>query len=490
MARSTRLTLDARTARLRLDSPELDSLWACVSLRYPDYEWATFAKFGWRATSRGLVLTLASIDLPQAGDLDASVGHVSVQEAYTLRTALQAESHPLAIGIVHSHPRQCPPIASPLDDDMDSYYAEYFAAFATGRPFVSLIMSEIDDVRVVAGRVAWNGQWLGINATSAPGAAVRVWDTQRGPAIGGEGRRKRFADAFGVEAARLLRQSTVAVIGAGGTGSAAVEVFARAGVGRLIIVDPDHVEDSNLERVHGSLPDDAALALPKVEVAKRHVASIDPTIRVEALVGSLPHSEVVDAVVTADVMIGCTDQQHSRLAMADIARRYLVPSLDCGVALEGADGNVSAQVIQLTRFLPADACPLCRRMILSGRVAQELMSPAEQSQRMAAAAAAEGRGQNGRGYWQVQPQLNTVGYLTTAAAAMAAGYVIGWLTDRFNPPFTRLQMNLVAPFLDVTDVDDEPRVDCTCRSARGWADQGLADALVTAPSHWPPVRAL
>jgi hypothetical protein len=50
-----------------------------------------------------------------------------------------------------------------------------------------------------------------------------------------------------------------------------------------------------------------------------------------------------------------------------------------------------------------------------------------------------------------------------------------------------LQMNLVAPFLDVTDVDDLPSADCACRSGLGWADQGSGGALVTAPSHWKPV---
>jgi molybdopterin-synthase adenylyltransferase len=198
---------------------------------------------------------------------------------------------------------------------------------------------------------------------------------------------------------------------------------------------------------------------------------------------------VLDTVVHADAVLGCTDQQHSRLALSDLARRYLVPALDCGVALEGRNGVVSGQVIQCVRFLPRDPCPFCRDMILPERVAQELMSEVERAQRRAAADTARKRGEDARGYWRDQPQLNTVGYLTTAAGALAAGY-IGWLTGRFDPPFTRLQMNLVAPYLDVTDADSAPKLDCTCRRALGWADQGAADALITAPSHWPAVRRL
>jgi hypothetical protein len=84
--------------------------------------------------------------------------------------------------------------------------------------------------------------------------------------------------------------------------------------------------------------------------------------------------------------------------------------------------------------------------------------------------------------------LHTVGYLTTIAGAAAAGYAIGWITRRFSPPFSRLQMNTVARWFDVSDQDDAPVSDCLCRVTRGWADQ--ADALVTEPAHWQRPRVL
>jgi hypothetical protein len=51
------------------------------------------------------------------------------------------------------------------------------------------------------------------------------------------------------------------------------------------------------------------------------------------------------------------------------------------------------------------------------------------------------------------PQINTVGYLTTAAGSMAAGYALGLVSRRFQPPFTRLQMNLSQDLLDTTNED-------------------------------------
>ena len=189
-----------------------------------------------------------------------------------------------------------------------------------------------------------------------------------------------------------------------------------------------------------------------------------------------------------DRLLGCTDQQHSRLALSDLALRYLVPAIDCGVLLEGNNGQVTGQVLQLVRCLAADPCALCRGMIDSSRVAQELMTDDEKTRRRLAAEDARNHNGDGDAYWHDLPQLNTVGYLTTVAGALAAGYVIGWITGRFDPPFERLQMNLVAPYLDVTDQQQSNRAECVCSRVRGWADQAIADAFVSAPVHWPAVR--
>jgi hypothetical protein len=275
------------------------------------------------------------------------------------------------------------------------------------------------------------------------------------------------------------------VIGAGGTGSPAIEVLARAGVGNFVIVDPDGIEESNLERVHGAYPHHASEHTPKVIVAKEHILAIDPECQVQAIIGRLPQPSIVDAVVLCDIVLGCTDQQHSRLAMSEIAFRYLVPAIDCGVTLEGSGGLLTGQIAQFVRLLPADACVLCQKMINPPRLAQELMDDSERERRRRAAADASQRGDPADAYWHSDPQLNTVGYLTTAVGALAAGYAIGLITGRFAPPFTRLQANFGARFWDVTDPDIEPDGSCTCRKVRGWADQGAVHALISPPSHWP-----
>jgi len=437
-------------------------------------------------------VTLAALDAPEPGELDSLVEHVKITEPYTLRIALAAEKHPLAVGIIHSHPEGCRPQPSRIDDDMDGYYGPYFEDFAPGRPYISLIFSSIEGELALSGRVRWCGEWLQVARFAVERTPLVTWIAGHTPRREDRPRERtaRLNAAFGDEAASRLRNSTAAVIGAGGTGSAAIETLARAGVGRIIVVDPDSLDESNLERVHGSFPEHAARRESKAALARAHILAIDPSCRVEAYVGALPQQEILDAIVTADVALGCTDQQHSRLALSDIALRYLVPSIDCGVMLEGQAGKVTGQILQIIRFLAADACALCRRLIAPARLARELMSPEERAQRQMAAAEARERGDAPDPYWHDDIQLNTVGYMTTIAGAMAAGYAIGWLTGRFDPPFERLQMNLAEKFLDVTDSPDARRSECVCGRVRGWADQAIADALITAPPHWRTALAL
>ena len=486
-------TSDAPRALLRAADPEWGTLLTLLQARYPEAEWATFARAGWRETPEGLVVTLATLDAPEAGDLDPRVAHVAIDERYSLRVALAAEHHTLAVTLIHSHPAACRTDPSAVDDDMDRYYATYFGDFAPGRPYVSLIVARDprSGASSVSGRVFAHGQWYLVDRVTVEGARVALQGYALTSILSPRRRERvaRLVSEFGAEAAERLAASTVGVVGAGGTGSAAIEVLARAGVGHMIVVDPDQFTASNLERVHGSTDADTDTCAPKVVLARRHIVAINPDCRVTALQGGVPQDAVLDALAHADVVLGCTDQHHSRLALADLAIRYLVPGVDCGVALEGRDGRLTGQVLQLTRMRPADPCPYCRGSVSARRLQQELMSPAERAARQAAVPCVREGEENDNAYWEDIPQLNTVGYLTTTAGALAAAFAIGCITRRFVTSFRCLQLNLSAPEFGVVETGVVPLSHCACRRMRGLADQGRSQAYVTAPLHWTPVKA-
>ncbi len=481
---------------VRLCAPELDALERRL-LADDARESATFVRLGWRETPQGLVLALAGVDPPPDGAVAGGADAVRIDGRYLRAVALAAESHPLAVGLVHAHPAGAEPRPSAADDEMDAYLGDYLADFAPGRPFASLILSRVAGDTgpeiALAGRVRTGDAWRPVTRVAAARRPdVVCWPEGRRPAPAPmpPERVARLTSAFGREAYQRLARSTVALVGAGATGSAAIPILARAGVGRLIVVDADHATDSNLERLHGSVPQDVVERVPKVAIARRHVAAFAPDVVVEAHIGKLPQPEIVDAVIRADLLLGCTDQHSSRLAVADVARRFAIPAIDIGGLIEGADGVVTGQLVQLVRFLPDDPCPRCRGMISEVRVAQELMSPDERLSAQAQAEAARARGERPDPIATAIPQIDTVSWITTTGGTLAAGFAIGWLTGRFDPRFERLQLDLVCDCLGAVDRPQRAREGCVCTHTRGFADQAADTAPVVPPPHWAPVRGL
>ncbi|MFC4184683.1 tRNA threonylcarbamoyladenosine dehydratase [Saccharococcus thermophilus] len=87
--------------------------------------------------------------------------------------------------------------------------------------------------------------------------------------------------AIGKEGLEKLKQATVAVLGVGGVGSFAVEALARSGIGRLVLVDRDNVDITNINRqIHALL---STIGRPKVELMKERIADINPECEVIAL---------------------------------------------------------------------------------------------------------------------------------------------------------------------------------------------------------------
>ena len=118
---------------------------------------------------------------------------------------------------------------------------------------------------------------------------------------------------IGVEGQERLWDSRVLLVGLGGLGSPIAMYLAASGVGRLVLVDHDAVDLSNLQRqiVHTT----AALGEPKVGSAARTLAALNPEIRVDtvgcALAGDTLRAEVEDA----DVVVEATDNFEARRAL-------------------------------------------------------------------------------------------------------------------------------------------------------------------------------
>jgi hypothetical protein len=265
-------------------------------------------------------------------------------------------------------------------------------------------------------------------------------------------------------------------------------VLARAGVGYFVLVDPQRFDDSNLERQHGSLWEHVELnSKPyKVELVAALIDSINPNANITAFAGNILHDNVIDELLRCDLLLGCTDTQHARAKLSDLAQHYLLPSLDLGVLMEGDGGKVTSQVCDVTVYSPDLPCAFCIERIDGVGLSYELMSEEERARRQLEAAEAAERGDDPDQYWRHRPrQLHTVGYLTTMLGALGAGYAEGILTGTFHPPHSWFQFDVGQERLGVAAPPRRGIEDCVCGQHLGWADAGAAYRTVARPVHWP-----
>jgi hypothetical protein len=131
---------------------------------------------------------------------------------------------------------------------------------------------------------------------------------------------------------------SIAVIGCSGTGSPVIEQLARLGVGRLVLVDPDRVEEKNLNRILNASREDAYLKRPKVEVMARAIAAMGFATELEIIPEDLATPRAVKAVAECDVVFGCMDGVEGRHLLNRLAAFYVLPYFDVGLKLV-ADGH-------------------------------------------------------------------------------------------------------------------------------------------------------
>lgn len=119
-----------------------------------------------------------------------------------------------------------------------------------------------------------------------------------------------------------LLASRVLLVGCGALGASHAEMLARAGVGKLRIVDRDFVEYTNLQRQTLYKESDAEERLPKAIAAKKRIAEINSEMDVEAIIADINHSNIESFVVGCDVVIDGTDNFQIRYLLNDACIKH------------------------------------------------------------------------------------------------------------------------------------------------------------------------
>jgi tRNA A37 threonylcarbamoyladenosine dehydratase len=146
---------------------------------------------------------------------------------------------------------------------------------------------------------------------------------------------------YGAGSLARLGEAHVCVIGIGGVGSWAVEALARSGVGRLTLVDLDHVAESNVNRQVHAL--EATLGQAKVLAMQERIAQINPECRVECIEEFTTEENVSTLLPSCDAVIDCIDQVRAKAALVAHCRRMKLHVVTTG----GAGGRTDPTRIRI-----------------------------------------------------------------------------------------------------------------------------------------------
>jgi hypothetical protein len=247
----------------------------------------------------------------------------------------EAHDKGCAIVKVHSHGGEYRKFSSTDDASDRVLFSSVTSLLDDGLPHASLVMLPRGEL---FGRILGDGGTvLGTLASiMSVGDDIHLW-SERG-SQSHDAFTLRHAQAFGRGTTEILRRLSVAIVGCSGTGSIVTEQLARLGVGRLVLVDPDFVEEKNLNRILNAGKEDAYLKHPKVDVLASAIARMGLGQEVIPLHSNLIEKAAVSRVAECDVVFGCMDGVEGRHMLNRLATFYTMPYFDVGVRLD-ADGE-------------------------------------------------------------------------------------------------------------------------------------------------------
>lgn len=135
--------------------------------------------------------------------------------------------------------------------------------------------------------------------------------------------RQIMLSQFDIDGQEKLLGARVLILGVGGLGCPATQYLAAAGVGELILSDPDTVDMTNLQRQ--VLFSDQDINLPKVEAAANRIRQINPEIVCQIIPEKLKDQALLEHIQSADIVLDCTDNFTSRFAINKVCVKTRTP---------------------------------------------------------------------------------------------------------------------------------------------------------------------
>lgn len=135
--------------------------------------------------------------------------------------------------------------------------------------------------------------------------------------------RQILLDGWDIEAQEKLKLANVLIVGCGGIGCTTAELLARAGVGKITLIDADTIEMSNLQRQIAYVEDN--IGFYKAEILAKRLKQINPHIRVESQTVKLDESNAEALISTQDLVLDGCDNFTTRYLVNQSCKQFNVP---------------------------------------------------------------------------------------------------------------------------------------------------------------------
>ena len=167
---------------------------------------------------------------------------------------------------------------------------------------------------------------------------------------------ERTSLVIGEDNVKKLNESKVVVFGAGGVGSYVIEALARAGVGHLVIVDGDKVDETNINRQIIALH--STIGLPKVEAAKKRVLDINPNIEVQTREEFFLSESEDFFDETINYVVDAVDTITAKIEIIERAKKHNIPV----ISSMGTGNKLDPTRFEIADISKTSVCPLAKVM--------------------------------------------------------------------------------------------------------------------------------
>lgn len=310
---------------------------------------------GWIGTDRLLAILVREVHaVPKEALVSQSGAFIEVDPEWLAVLVKRARQDNLSVLIAHSHPFSVGHVAfSGTDTNGQRKLIPKLQGRVSGVPHAEAVFGQSAIQALVwppGGPEPRQVQAIRVLGPRMEDIPTSGWTEEEPPLERRLGRQVLF---LGEEGQRRLSRLRIGVVGTGGNGSPVSVQLIHLGVGEVVAVDPDVVEETNRNRLIDSQESDDGKT-PKVDIPHRYAARVAPRVKVTSIQARV--EEAWMRLRDCDVIFGCTDDLLSRYVLNRFATQYLIPLIDTGVEVEAPHGDLRSIAGRVNVVRPGRSC--------------------------------------------------------------------------------------------------------------------------------------